>query len=134
MQEILDSLRSAGWSVLGHHDEVVDGRSTTYWKMEKGNHVIGAHGDTDAEALSRIRHKAGLTPVLGIDDAGPWTAGLDAAGKRAFLQSEDFSHDARLYVSGNFGGVDDELEYARALALRMNAMPSPMARTVGEPG
>lgn len=131
MQAILESLRRAGWTVMGHYDDVVKGRLSTYWKLRKGNQIIAGEGPTDAEALSSIRIRIGMDPDERLADAGPWTAGQETPSSRGtkelrtYLQSEDFTHDVRLYVTGNFAGLDDEFAYAQALAARMNAMPVP---------
>lgn len=132
MQAILDSLRRAGWTVVGHYDEVVKKRFSTYWKMQKGSRIVAGEGETDAEALSSIRSRIGMGPDERLADAGPWVAGRcgprrgdDDADDRVYLQSEDFTHDVRLYVDGDFAGVEDRLAYAEALAARMNGMPVP---------
>jgi len=131
MQAILDSLRRAGWNVMGHYDEIVKGRLSTHWKLRRDNKIVTGEGPTDAEALSSIRTRIGMDPDERHADAGPWTAGRETPSSRGskelrtYLQSEDFTHDVRLYVTGNFAGPDDELAYARGLAARMNAMPVP---------
>lgn len=132
MQAILDSLRRAGWTVVGHYDDVVKKRFSTYWKMQKGSRIVAGEGETDAEALSSIRSRIGMGPDERLADAGPWVAGRcgprrgdDDADDRVYLQSEDFTHDVRLYVDGDFAGVEDRLAYAEALAARMNGMPVP---------
>lgn len=130
MHGILDALRRAGWSVAGHCDETVRGRPSTCWKMRKGSKILVGEGETDAEALSSIRVRAGLDPDEPLSDAGPWAAGRcgpprgEKGEDRVFLQSEDFTHDVRLYVDGNFATTEDKLEYARRLASVMNdALP-----------
>jgi hypothetical protein len=131
MQAILDSLRRAGWTVMGHYDEIVKGRLSTYWKLRKDNRIVTGEGPTDAEALSSIRVRIGMDPDERLADAGPWTAGRETPSSRGseklrtYLQSEDFTHDVRLYVSGDFACPEDELAYAEGLAARMNAMPAP---------
>lgn len=135
MQAILDSLRRDGWTVVGHYDDVVKKRFSTYWKMQKGSRIVAGEGETDAEALSSIRSRIGMGPDERLADAGPWVAGRcgprrgdDDADDRVYLQSEDFTHDVRLYVDGDFAGVEDRLAYAEALAARMNGMPVPDLR------
>lgn len=59
--------------------------------------------------------------VTGVThDAGPWVA--SANGR--LLQSDDFTHDVALEVSGDFADAADRIAYARNLAARMNQMPS----------
>lgn len=51
-------------------------------------------------------------------DCGPWT--VSANGRRVDIQSDDFTHDVALVVTGDF--ADGEMEqYARKLAAWMNA-------------
>ncbi len=55
-------------------------------------------------------------------DKGPWrvvTASPNEGGK-TFLESDDFTHDARLYVSGDFATVAERELYAMALAKVLN--------------
>lgn len=52
-------------------------------------------------------------------DAGLWEAGQTDDGK-VFLQSDDFDHDVRLYVNGDFASMEDRLQYANILAVWMN--------------
>lgn len=131
MQTLLESLRRAGWSVVGHHDEANGKTFRTHWKMRKGNKIVAGEGASDVEALSSIRVRVGLDPDVRLSDAGPWTAGREtspsrgARGLRTYLQSEDFTHDVRLYVSGDFATAEDEMAYAVGLAERMNTMPMP---------
>ena len=131
MQAILESLRRAGWAVVGHHDEVVKNGFRTHWKLRKNNKIVAGEGASDAEALSSIRIRIGMDPDLHLADAGPWTAGRETGtgrggrGLRTYLQSEDFTHDVRLHVSGDFATTEDEMAYAVSLAERMNAMPVP---------
>lgn len=131
MHAILDSLRRAGWSVVGHYDQVEESSFSTYWKLRKGNQIVAGEGQNDAEALSSIRARIGMDPQVPLTDAGPWSAGretpsgTDDTDIRTYIQSCDFTHDVRLYVSGDFASAEDGLAYAEALAARMNAMPVP---------
>ena len=57
-----------------------------------------------------------------IPDKGPWQAGQDdGIGGKVFVESDDFKHDVRLYVAGDFANVVDRLEYAADIARRLNA-------------
>ena len=48
-----------------------------------------------------------------------WTVGVTKDGK-VFLETDDFSHDARLYVNGDFASKEDEIFYASKLARKLN--------------
>lgn len=121
MERTLNALRRAGWKVAQHLDRS-DGR--VQWTMthpDRGPVTIEA--DSDTEALTDILKKAGISPAeKELHDNGPWVAGVED-GNHSYLQSEDFTHDARLYVTGAFATTDDALDYARNLAVEMNAMP-----------
>jgi hypothetical protein len=56
-------------------------------------------------------------------DAGPWSAGRDEEGRRTYIESQDFKHDVRLYVDGDFESDAERMAYAIDLAERMSAMP-----------
>ena len=62
-------------------------------------------------------------------DKGPWVAGKCDDG-RVYLQSDDFTHDVRLYVDGDFAG--NISDYAEQLAAWMNSKAS-QAQPVQEP-
>lgn len=55
-------------------------------------------------------------------DKGPWsvvTTPLPEEG--TYLESDDFTHDVRLKISGDFGNIADRERYAFALAEALNA-------------
>lgn len=56
-------------------------------------------------------------------DKGPWSA--DIEGENVFLQSENFEHDVRLYVNGDFYSLTEKLEYAHGVAATLNAAAAP---------
>lgn len=57
-------------------------------------------------------------------DKGPWTYRTDPKADthvgRYFIESDDFSHDVRLYINGDFGSDDDRRAYGEALAATLN--------------
>ena len=58
-----------------------------------------------------------------IVENGPWKAGTDktSAGEyEVFVESEDFTHDVRLIVDGDFEGDEECLAYAAEIARRLN--------------
>lgn len=58
-------------------------------------------------------------------DSGPWEAGVTTDGlNRHFVQSQDFTFDVRLYISGDFP-ADTEAKYAAWLADTLNAKSNP---------
>jgi hypothetical protein len=52
-------------------------------------------------------------------DRGPWTAG-QTEERRVYLDSDDFEHDVRLYIDGDFASTEDRLKYAKGLAKQLN--------------
>ncbi|MNR71746.1 hypothetical protein D3C71_24240 [compost metagenome] len=62
--------------------------------------------------------EAGLQQVSPVREAGPWSAGISDG--KAFVQSDDFSHDVRLMVNGEFASPELRLAYAEELARRLN--------------
>jgi hypothetical protein len=66
------------------------------------------------EELAEAKRQLGRPLVV---ERGPWTVADD--GSR--LSSDDFTHDAALDVSGDFGSDQVRFEYASELARRLNA-------------
>jgi hypothetical protein len=48
-----------------------------------------------------------------------WTVGV-SADERVYLQDDDFTHDVRLYVNGDFENKEQEIKYASMLARKLN--------------
>jgi hypothetical protein len=48
-----------------------------------------------------------------------WTVGV-TTDNRVYLQDDDFTHDARLYVNGDFENKEREIKYASMLARKLN--------------
>ena len=63
-----------------------------------------------------------------IVERGPWKAGADKSSGEyeTFVESEDFTHDVRLIVDGDFEGDEEHFAYAEEIAKRLNAFdPAP---------
>lgn len=50
---------------------------------------------------------------------GLWTVAVTQDGK-VYLEDNDFAHDVRLYVNGDFESQDKHIEYAAVLARKLN--------------
>lgn len=55
-----------------------------------------------------------------VADKGPWSVSED--GK--FIQSDDFTHDVRLYVTGDFSGAEQHKKYSQHVSAILNAAAS----------
>lgn len=57
-------------------------------------------------------------------DKGPWRYQTDSKASthvgRYFIESDDFAHDVRLYINGDFGNDEDRRRYGEALAAALN--------------
>lgn len=55
-------------------------------------------------------------------DRGPWRACKESEDsvKGVFIESDDFTHDVRLYVNGDFANSAQRLAYAETLANFLN--------------
>lgn len=53
-----------------------------------------------------------------IEEQGPWLATRE--DNNVFIESEDFTHDVRLYVDGDFESIDQRMAYAEEIARRLN--------------
>jgi len=47
-----------------------------------------------------------------------WEVGSERG--EVFIGSEDFTHDVRLYVNGDFEDIEQQIEYAKTLAEKLN--------------
>lgn len=56
-----------------------------------------------------------------IKDKGPWRPGVTEDGHRHFVESDDFTHDVRLYLDGDFGSSEDKAAYMRGIAAALNS-------------
>jgi hypothetical protein len=54
-----------------------------------------------------------------VHEIGPWTVD-EWSNDRIVLQSQDFTHDAALEVSGDFGSKENRRKYAEEIARRLN--------------
>jgi hypothetical protein len=50
---------------------------------------------------------------------GMWTVGVTKEEK-VFLETDDFTHDVRLYINGDFHDKEQEIKYASNLARKLN--------------
>lgn len=57
-------------------------------------------------------------------DKGPWSVGQTQDECRVYIQSDDFTHDVRLYVDGDFGSSEEKKIYAEQIASRLNTPPA----------
>jgi hypothetical protein len=48
-----------------------------------------------------------------------WTVGV-STDQRVYLETDDFTHDVRLYVNGDFENKEQEIKYASVLARKLN--------------
>lgn len=64
-----------------------------------------------------------MSSPTSIRDKGPWRARSSGSGdaKRWFLESDDFTHDVRLYLNGDFADDAQRQAYLDDLARRLNA-------------
>jgi cell wall-associated NlpC family hydrolase len=75
----------------------------------------------DIASLIALARASAAPAVAQEADKGPWTVYVDGG----CLQSEDFTHDARLYINGDFSDDAQRMAYAKALAAQLNAAPQP---------
>ncbi len=55
---------------------------------------------------------------MAIEENGPWSVGNNYEG--TYLESDDFTHDVRLYINGDFESHEQRVEYAEEIARRLN--------------
>lgn len=60
-------------------------------------------------------------------DTGPWTAVRWRDG-RVVIESDDFTHDVALVVTGDFADIEQKISYAQMIAERLNAATVPQEK------
>lgn len=60
-------------------------------------------------------------------DKGPWRAESEHSNPvtGVWVASDDFEHDVRLYVNGDFESQEQRIAYAKRIAEQLNAPPAP---------
>lgn len=66
-----------------------------------------------------------MTAMSGIQERGPWRVGAEftegpGTQPEIFIESNDFTHDVRLYVIGDFRNTAERQAYAEEIAGRLN--------------
>ena len=104
-----------------------------------------AQAMTAAESAERLaaeaRGECGPCSLAGgelVFDKGPWAYRTDPKAAthvgRYFVESDDFKHDVRLYINGDFGNDDDRRRYGEALATTLNrARNAPQSESASMP-
>ena len=62
-----------------------------------------------------------------VADKGPWSVGTTP--NSTYIESDDFTHDVRLEITGDFGNVNDLRLYAEGIAARLNSSANTLQRT-----
>jgi hypothetical protein len=68
-----------------------------------------------------------------VTEKGPWQVN-DWGHGRIVIQSNDFTHDVALEISGDFGSVEREIAHAEEIARRLNAYPTLVYTCIGKGG
>lgn len=112
MQELIKQVQEACAAVA--HNAAGD-------EYLRGSAVNDHAGGVLAKTRDAIR-TLDLSHLSAEPDQGPWAAGKTDDG-RVYVESDDFTHDVRLYVDGDFAGKEERMSYAKQIATRLNATP-----------
>lgn len=96
----------------------------TCWHPAKHTRWTSSRLDTLwvlGEPMREMMEAGGAIMTSPLKEAGPWSAGVVESDGRAYIESSDFTYDARLYVNGDFEDAAQKLEYAQEIARRLNA-------------
>lgn len=108
-----------------HGKTATAAESVTLPALDEALHYLKFHYAEDEPHMQRITAAAAgqATPSEPVKERGPWTARTEIAEKpfEVFVESDDFTHDVRLYVSGDFRDNEQRLSYAGEIARRLNA-------------
>lgn len=94
-------------------------------QVDEDGVLCGVSRQAVDETIALLNALASRDAALVVPDAGPWKAGED--DNCAYLQSDDFTHDVRLYINGDFGDRETRMKYAKWLEYKLNAAPQPPA-------
>lgn len=72
-------------------------------------------------------------PRVTVTEKGPWQVSDWGRGRIA-LQSDDFTHDAALELSGDFGTPEQKRAHADEIVRRLNAAPTEQYTCIGKGG
>ncbi|BCG50280.1 hypothetical protein [Ralstonia phage RP13] len=64
-----------------------------------------------------------------VVENGPWKAGRQ--GLKVWIESDDFTHDVLMVVSGDFATTDDKFKYAEEMCRRLNTHNDPTKQRRG---
>lgn len=66
-------------------------------------------------------------PSAPVQERGPWRARVTGEEHpRTFIESDDFTHDVRLYVDGDFADKEQRMAYAQEISRRLNQHNAPV--------
>lgn len=78
----------------------------------------------------RARQKdIGKRIEMPIQEKGPWRVYVDGK-KEIGIMSADYTHDAILYVNGDFRDLKQKKEYAKLIASRLNMLEKLCRKTI----
>lgn len=106
---------------MNTHDKALS--SAVFAAVERANNNERSIEDSADEILALI--EADRKRRGGLVDRGPWKAGVNSIDARVFLGSDDFTHDVRLYIDGDFADQGEKLDYAKSIADQLNTAPHP---------
>lgn len=112
-----------------------EARNADHWKANHDQQVarcalLAQREDLPVDRLPAYRELVRLQEILGAMDAGPWYYHAEPSKEghdvyRHYLESDDFTHDVRLYLSGDFGDEAERERYAQALLAKLNRGTEP---------
>lgn len=100
--------------VFGLACEHVNGAPT-----EQTGALMAACAEREADLRAHLECMAAMAWPA-VVEAGPWTSGISGAG-RHYVESDDFTHDVRLWVGGDFADDDSKASYCAEIARRLNS-------------
>jgi hypothetical protein len=81
-------------------------------------------GQAGADDLAELLMIVRTTHPIRCSDKGPWKADSSYRNERwrYFVESNDFTHDVRLYIDGDFADATEFEDYAAWLADKLNSV------------
>lgn len=84
------------------------------------HYIAFVHPEDETDMLDRF--KDNILKYKLFPDTGRWTVESDPNDWKVFIFSDDFTHDVKLQISGDWANKEDQIAYAEALCSQMNSV------------
>lgn len=123
-EKLINALITPNSVKSGDHLRIA--REFLLWKVPRGDSLTWGSGE---DARLTVRQVEELSTLIAEILAPRRTRGLRwevlQEGEKVCIQDDDFKHDARLYINGDFGDMEERMTYAKLVAGMLNTHNDP---------